>query len=798
MKTELRHLLLATLATGALLTAGCASERLYREGVGLVDAGQYEEGLARLQEAAKESPRDLQYRTALQRQREAIVVGLGEQSEQARREGRMEDAESLVRRARSIDPASTRLPAIAERIARDRTLLVEMRAAERLSSAGKLDEAAEKLNEIALLNPEIRGLAELRKRVDSARLAKRTTSPLIKARQGKPISLQFRDAALRTVLEALSRDTGINFILDKDVRADTRVTIFVQQVRIEDAIDLILTPAQLDRKIVSENTLLVYPATQAKQKEHQELLLRSFYVKNADIKQTTNLLKTMLKIKDVFMDERVNLLVIRDTPDIVRMAERLIEAHDVPEPEVMLEVEVLEISRTNETNIGAKFPETLTLRDGNLVNKLNSSVQINLKSVEGKSNLLSNPRIRVKSRQKARVVIGERVPVISSTTTPTTNGTTPALVSQQIQYLDIGLKLEVEPVVNLDDSVSIKLGLEVNTLGEKIETQTGAVAYRVGTRTTSTVLELKDGETQVLAGLIRDDDRRTANRLPGIGEFPLLDRLFGTVSTEGSKTEIVLSITPRMIRTVRRADVNVQESWSGTEANFRDRPLMAAPLGTPAQGSAPQAPAAAYQAAPAQPGLALPARPVPGVVGAPLPAGAPGAAVPTRGPVSAAQPALVTSQGALPAASGAPSPAASTGSFAASWSGPASSRAGSEFTITLSARASAPVSSAAFQFQFDPTAIEVLSVEEGGLFRQGGETTTFNQTVDPSGRIYAGVARPSGRGITGSGVLAVIKARPRPGSKEVSINPVTLTPIGPDGRPVNVDALGPYQVQVSQ
>ena len=614
------HKLLTVGALAVTLLGGCAAERLYKDGTSQIESGQFEDGLESLRLAMKESPSDNQYRSAFRRQRDAIMNTLLEAAEKARREGRLSDADALVRRSRGIDSSNSRIPQVAQSITRDRQLTAELREAEKLSAAGKWQDAETMLRKITLQNPDIKGSADLRRRIDGQRMAFGTSVPLLKARQERPITLQFRDTGLRTVLEALSRDTGINFILDKDVRADTRVTLFVQQVRVEDAIDLILIPAQLEKKIISENTMMIYPATPAKNKEYQDLLLRSFYIQNADLKQTMGMLKAMLKVKDVFIDERVNLLVLRDTPDVIRMAEKLIAAHDVPEPEVMLEVEILEISRIRDTNIGARYPETLSIVNGDLVNKLNSNITINLKDQEGRSNLLSNPRIRVKNRQKAKVQIGERVPVISSTTTPTTGGTTVALVSQQITYLDIGLKLDVEPTVNMDDTVSIKLSLEVNTLGEKVETQTGAVAYRVGTRTTNTVLELKDGETQVLSGLIRDDDRRTANRLPVVGEFPILDRLFGSVATNGDKTEIVMSITPRLIRTVKRADVADQESWSGTESAFRTRPLMARPLAPETKPEAKPAAAAPRAVQPVNTGAPAAVSPVaPPVAGQPLP-----------------------------------------------------------------------------------------------------------------------------------------------------------------------------------
>jgi general secretion pathway protein D len=162
------------------------------------------------------------------------------------------------------------------------------------------------------------------------------------------------------VFDALSRTSGINFILDKDVRGDARTTIYARQVSVEDAIDLILLPNQLEKKILSENSILVYPGTPQKQREYQDLIMKSFYLENADVKQTLNMIKTLLKTKDVFIDEKINLLIMRDTPEVIRLAEKLVSAQDLAEAEVMLEVEVLEISRTRLMELGVKWPDQLT------------------------------------------------------------------------------------------------------------------------------------------------------------------------------------------------------------------------------------------------------------------------------------------------------------------------------------------------------------------------------------------------------------------------------------------------------
>src|SRR5438477_3169120 len=296
------------------------------------------------------------------------------------------------------------------------------------------------------------------------------------------------------------------------------------------------------------------------------------------------MIRTLVKTRDVFIDEKINLLVIKDTPAAIRLAGRLIAAQDLAEPEVMLEVEVLEVTRRRLLELGLRFPQslavglvgaagtagTVTLREwhdhkSDLV-RLTFTDPLFLFSLhqqDGRTNVLANPRIRVKNKEKARIHIGDRVPVIT-----TTAAATGGFISESVTYLEIGLKLEVEPVISLDDEVGIKVGLEVSNIVREIRSSSSnTLTYQVGTRNANTSLRLKDGETQVLAGLISDDDRRTADRVPGLGELPVAGRLFSHTSENNTRTEIVLLITPRLVRTLARPDASSVEFAAGTDAS---------------------------------------------------------------------------------------------------------------------------------------------------------------------------------------------------------------------------------------
>ena len=204
-------------------------------------------------------------------------------------------------------------------------------------------------------DPGFSPAAALRSRIEQAR-GPVNVVPRLHSRDNRPVTLQFRDANTKMVFEVLSRQTGINFIFDKDIRSDGKTTIFVQQVPVEQAIELILGQNQLARQVLSDNMVLIYTNNPQKQKEYQDQIVKTIYLTNADPKQAQNLLKTVLDAKTVFIDERANEIIIRDIPETVRMAEKLLASLDLPEPEVMMEVEVLEITRSRLQQLGINYP----------------------------------------------------------------------------------------------------------------------------------------------------------------------------------------------------------------------------------------------------------------------------------------------------------------------------------------------------------------------------------------------------------------------------------------------------------
>ena len=570
----------ALLLLMSCLLAAC-SELPFR---GSIVTEKTPEGRVRQAEQALHShPEDASYRSALLQQRELAVRELLDAADKAHGTGKWDEAVLLYQRVLGLDGENRRAQSSLRTIEAERRYIRLVADAREMLDRGDIEGAQNKLRLVLLEAPTDADALELQRRINARQPALGVKLPELKSPANRPITLEFRDANLKMVFEGLSRTSGVNFVLDKDIKPDVKTTVFVRKVTLDAAITAILNTNQLQKKVLDETTVLIYPNTPQKNNEYQELVIKSFYLTNADVKQTANLLKTTLKVKDIHLDERLNLLVLRDTPEVVRLAEKMVALQDVAEPEVMLDVEVMELKSSKFTDIGIKYPNNFTVGTLNTTGSfsaltldalrhLNSkdvtvspNPAINFQKTDGIVNLLANPRIRVKSREKAKVQIGDRVPVVTANVS-----TTAATVSDTVQYLDVGLKLEVEPVVSLDDHVSIKVALEVGTIGTQTITKNGSVVYQIGTRNANTLLRLKDGETQVLAGLINDEDRRNASKVPGLGDIPLLGRLFSDHTDDHAKTEIVLAITPHIVNNLQRPNADVMELWSGTETGVSD------------------------------------------------------------------------------------------------------------------------------------------------------------------------------------------------------------------------------------
>lgn len=581
---------LATVFLTACASTGGKDEVKYAQG--LSASGQVAEAHEVLQRAATKYPNDADVQAALRVSRQRLGSFLATQAGESMEKQRWDDAErqykQLAQLAGYEQQAATGLSLLAQRRAGATPVVMPKVTATVVPAAA----SGGAVKSYEGFDVAVGGKGTTVRPAGSANPASGLAqSPLSDLEQAleRRVTLQFRDASVRSLFDVIGKTSGLNIVFDRDVSPDLKTTVFLKNTTVRAAIDKIVLTSQLAWRALDEDTLLIYNDDVNKQRDYQALTVRSFVLANADAKLVANSLKTVLRFNNVVVDPKLNMIVMRDTPEAIRLAEKLVAMHDVPEAEVMLEIEVIEISRTMLQNLGIEWPTSLGLTplpSGNYV-AADGSTTLTLKDLmtlnssrlgatigpvtakagksDGDLNLLANPRIRIRNRDKAKVLIGERVPNINSTATST------GFVSENITYVDVGLKLEAEPQIFADREVAIKLNLEVSQISEIVSTKSGTQAYRITTRNAATVLRLKDGENQVLAGLIQDIDRKQAQKVPGFGDIPILGYLFGSKRDDQSKTEIVLSITPRLIRAINKPTPDAAGFDAGTVTSVRGR-----------------------------------------------------------------------------------------------------------------------------------------------------------------------------------------------------------------------------------
>lgn len=748
---SLGRLGLALIAT--LLLASCVQQRIRDQASEQIRNADYESAIKGLQDGVNQYPESALLRSGLVQARSESITRLIAQAVQERTEGRLDQADKTLARALKLEPDNSRLAALKLEFEQTRRIQKALGDARTWLAQGNKS-AAQRVISAALRDaPRNADLLALQRQLElDQRLASSGVRGLAETR---PISLDFRNATVGTLLEAITRGSGINFMLDRDVKLDGRTTIYMKSGKVEDALDMILGANQLAKRVVDAQTILIYPNTPDKLREHQELVIRVFHLAHVEAKTTAQMLRTLLKLKEPYVDEKANFVALREPPELIALAERLVALQDVAEAEVMLDVEVLEVKTSRLTELGVNFPNSFSITPlaasgatGFTVNSLrniNSSqvgigvagLLVNLRREVGDFNTLANPKIRTRSKEKAKILIGDKVPVITTTNSGGANG----LVSENVSYLDVGLKLDVEPTVSPDDEVTIKLALEVSSVVREIKSAGGSTAFQIGTRNANTVLRLRDGETQILGGLISNEDRSASNRIPGLGDLPIAGRLFSSQRDDYQRTELILAITPRIVRPAPRPDIAQAELWIGSEANMRLR------------------------AAPQSISLEQPRAAVAAVLGSSAPT-APTAPAGRSSPASAV----------LPSAGGAAtvSPNLLPANLQLRWAAPNEVKVGDTFNVTVNAATGAALRGLPLEMLFSSAQLEVMSISEGGFLKQGDASTSFVQAVNAvAGRINVGLMRNEGEGASGEGALLTIQFKAKAaGSAQLSFTSV--------------------------
>lgn len=786
------YLLIAGCVTVTLI--GCPAGRAFNSGQSLEDQGRYEEAMLSYADAFRADPGVGEYRVRFLSARDRAAEIRYAKGLEAFRNADYPAALKDFQVAYVLDPSK-------EIYQQKVTETIKKRDAQEAYKEGLAFERDNKPKFALLafekaydLEPEEAVYQQARDRV-RGQLDSKVSGYELQLSSLKPFAFKFNGAGLKGVFRILSQLSGINFIFDEAVK-DTPVSINLERTNFQQVLNLLCTMHKLGSTILNEKTVLIYPKTTDKVKQYENMEMHTFHLNYMDAKKAINLIRSMLPARKVYVNEETNSIVVRDNSDTVAVIERLLDANDVPDAEVLLDVEVIELNDRNTRNVGLLLSrysvdlgafnldsgqllaDTLvkaqssgsTTTDASISNLINAfnwngiggfvtvpNATYNFGKTLAKGEVLSNPKIRVKNKEKAKFTVGTRVPI----TTTTTNGTIGGF-SVNVQYVDVGVKLNAEPLIQLNNTIDIKLSLEVSSIvqRETLADNTTTVVT-IGTRNLETVLSLKNGETSVIGGLISRTNTDSKNKIYLLGDIPVIGPFISGNTNTKEKTEIVLAITPHLMRGLIAPPANATSFMSGKE----DEPslVLFPPSSDENQG------AETFSRKPGQTATVprLPADSQPVVPPPPFVPPATSAPLPGQPALSPAATGQAVAPLAMPITSGTVS-SQGTSSKGGSliMATPPMSRVGETFTLEIRADNIGAVMSAPFSLTFDPNFVEPESVSPGTFLQKQGLQTNFSSSTDPSGTITVDLSLPEGTAVEGgSGILAsaVFRAK-KPGT----------------------------------
>src|SRR5215831_10298604 len=522
-----------------------------------------------------------------------------------------------------------------------------LQKARRFAAIGRLEEAVVEYGVAAELSPanatidqELRETRnKLRAKVAVARDGKTELQSLIERTRDLPPpgldlpnvkmpgSLVFRDASSRDVFTAIARLGGISLVFDPQFR-DAPVTVDLRNATLDDALTAVAGATRTFFRVTAPQTVIVVPDTAAKRREYEEEVVRTFYLSNADPKETMDMLRLVLDARRLSLLTATNAIVIKDTPEHIVAASRMLSAIDKAKPEVIIDVQLLEVDRTRlleyglqvaspgspgingSVTIASDANQTLTLQ---MLKNLSASdilltnlpgLYYRLLKSDANTRILANPQLRASEGATASARFGDRVPVPVTTFTPIATGGTPQQPIVSFNYENIGVNIDITPRTHHDDDVTLLLNVAVTNISG---TGFGGLPT-FGNREIKTQIRLRDGETNLLAGLIRDDERRLVEGVPGLSDIPGVGKAFGHTTKTAQQTDIVLTLTPHIVRVLdltesdlRPFRVSRDSSLTGGGAEL---PVLPAVLPPPPGQATPALPPAPT------PGGATPIQPV--------------------------------------------------------------------------------------------------------------------------------------------------------------------------------------------
>jgi type II secretory pathway component GspD/PulD (secretin) len=787
-------------ALAALVAAGCATGRAFARGDEAGRAGDWEAAVGYYRQALQDDPDRPDYKIALERAMLAAAGMYAERGRQLEAAGQSDEALRAYRKAQEFEPANRQLGA----------------------KAAELERQLRDRMEAATPRPEIEKLRQE---------ARRSVEPVLSPTNPEPLIVNLVNTSLREILAFIGNYSGINVTFDRDFQ-DRSITLRLEGVSLEQALQQIMIANQLFYKVLNERTIIVAADTTQKRTQYEDQVIRTFFVSNADATELSQLLTALIRVAGMAIQPQIvanktaNTITIRATGAVVQIAERIIQSNDKPRAEVVVDVQILEVSRERAKRYGLDLgnysaslsfsPEAAPAAEQPPFN-LNTisqgvstadfylsvpSAVVRFLETDSQTKVLAKPNLRGSEGQKLSLNLGEDVPVPSTTFTPLATGGAAANPLTSYGYRTVGIIVEMTPRVTYDGDIILEISVESSARGQDTNIA-GQNLPSFVSRKVQTKLRLRDGESNLLAGLLREDERRSLRGFPGILRLPIVKQLFSDNENNIRQTDIVMLLTPRIIRTHELRASDLSPIYIGTQTNMSlggPPPVIGgAPDVAAAPATAPGA--AAPPPAGTQPPVApvLPSgssdrpvvppgsSPIPGMTTAPVPPPPPApppSAIQTFPPVpdvpaapvdpaAPANPATVDPAApvALPPSAPAPpaavpdpaAPAAADGPARITLSPPSEMRVGSgPYTVPISVAGASRLSTLTVSITYNPALVRVRSVQEGPFMRQGGVTPAFTSQVDEaSGRIDIVVTRPGDQtGASTGGLLAAILLEP--------------------------------------
>jgi general secretion pathway protein D len=745
MKRSMRPALLLLLVAVVTLPAiADKAKSLFLQGQDAEARQNYEAAYDLYRQAYDLKPRDLRYRAAFERARFEAAASIVHRGQKLREEGKLQEAVAEFQKAVAIDPSSF----IAQQ---------ELKRTQRL------------MNDMQNPPPQAAGPpSSLQRKVSEA------AGPVeLAAISNVPITLKIGPEDSKVIYQTIGQLAGINVLFDPDYTS-RRITVALNGVTLEDALEITALQSKTFWRPVTSNTIFVAQDNPAKRKELEQSVLKTFYLSNlsqpTELQDVVNAIRAVLDVQRVQQLLSQNALVVRGTPDQIALAEKLVDDLDKARPEVVIDIAVMQVSKDRSRTLGLSPPTSATVT---LQNNLNTNItptttptngtpttptssgsntglnlntlgnlnatdfqvtipSANLSAVmaDNDTKLLQNPQIRSLDGQKASLKIGDKVPVATGSFQPGIGGVgINPLVNTQFQYLDVGVNIDITPHVHAGREVTLKISMDISSVTSHASIG-GIDQPIIGQRKIEHEIRLKDGEANLLGGILEDQQSKSLSGIPGLAQIPILKYLFGQTTQDHRENEIIFAIIPHIIRGTDVNEINQRAIQIGTantiELRHVSRPVVA-PAGaiTPVPGNQ----------APANQGPAIQV----------LPSGG----TPNTGATATGAPSFVFDPPTITAAKG------------------------NTFVVNLLISGAQNVYSVPVQMNYDPAKLQLVNVSNGGFLSQDGQAVALVHREDETtGTLQITATRPPGAGgVSGQGAVVTITFQ----AKASGQTPLTIT-----------------------